>query len=187
MNCPDTQILAAYIDQSLTVEEKCAVEEHVKTCKVCPVILATGLSNFGVQVAEPVRFVFNRAAPLEALDRIVRIDDSSIVTSRTIDEQEPFFVGHYPDQPIFPGVFIIEAVHQAVLCYATTKGKQAHLKQVRSARFQMPVEPGCTLESSCTCIRSDDGSELTVKAICTTAKGRVAELKLHFALEDGHD
>ncbi len=100
-----------------------------------------------------------------------------------IDGSQPYFAGHYPDRPIFPGVFIVEAAQNAVFRYAAALGKCVRLREVRSARFRMVVEPADILECSCECSPAASGAGLDVKAKCNTGKGLVAELKLHFDME----
>jgi len=51
--------------------------------------------------------------PFLFVDEIVEQDDERIHTRKTVDADEPFFKGHYPDYPIMPGVLVCECVFQA--------------------------------------------------------------------------
>jgi 3-hydroxyacyl-[acyl-carrier-protein] dehydratase len=127
--------------------------------------------------------IHRHAVPLSALDCVVRIDEKGITTRKAITGNEPFFTGHYPNHPIYPGVFVVEAVCQAVHHHAVIYGGEAHLVEVRSTRFRLPLEPGDVLESECRCVPERDGEGLEVKAVCRSAKGEVADLKLRFNVE----
>lgn len=130
------------------------------------------------------------AVPLVAMDQILELDDQGIRTAKVITGNEPFFVGHYPEYPIFPGVFILEAVHQAALHYTTRRladKVRAHLAQVRSIRFLSPLRPGDRLEISCRCELAEGQGELLVDAECQrveTAPVPVANIKLRYVLEE---
>jgi 3-hydroxyacyl-[acyl-carrier-protein] dehydratase len=124
------------------------------------------------------------AVPLVALDRVLRLDDSGIVTQKSVVADEPFFAGHFPGYPIYPGVFIIEAVHQAAIQYGTVFLGRVQLLEVRSARFLSPVHPGDILESDCRCDVFHDAGELKVEATCRCGTRTVAEIKLRYRLEN---
>lgn len=125
------------------------------------------------------------AAPLVALDHVVSMDETHITTRKAIAGNEPFFVGHYPHQPIYPGVFIVEAVYQAVRYYGAAQGQQLRLVEVRSTRFLAPLQPGDVLESNCRCVVQPDQQTIHVQATCYNAERDVAEIKLIFRREDG--
>ncbi|MGN0652299.1 MAG: 3-hydroxyacyl-ACP dehydratase FabZ [Gemmiger sp.] len=66
---------------------------------------------------------------------------------------EPFFQGHFPDQPVMPGVLILEALAQtgavAALSLPENKGKLALFGGVKNARFRRQVVPGDVLTLEC--------------------------------------
>ena len=87
---------------------------------------------------------------------IDRVDDvvvsESAVGIKNVSINEPFFQGHFPAQPVMPGVLIIECMAQtsAVLVVATlgpeSEGKLVYFMTIDSARFRKPVVPGDTLK-----------------------------------------
>ncbi|MFM2314705.1 MAG: hypothetical protein RLZZ04_3981 [Cyanobacteriota bacterium] len=123
------------------------------------------------------------AAPLKAFDRVVKMDESGIITQKLISISEPFFLGHYPDNPVYPGVFIIESVQQTVKHYAAKHYGLARLVEIVSVRFLKPVLPGHLLETRCDCIWQPDNRCLKVKAICYSHDSKVAELKINFCID----
>ena len=72
---------------------------------------------------------------------------------KCITYNEPQFAGHFPQEPIMPGVLIIEALAQtgavAILSKPENKGKIALFGGVKNARFKRQVIPGDVLEMEC--------------------------------------
>lgn len=123
------------------------------------------------------------AAPLFALDEVTRADGQGIATKKTVSPDEPFFAGHFPGHPVFPGVFVFEAVHQAAKYYTSSRhGREADLVEIRSLRFLSPVRPGDALECDCGCALSEGGRQMLVTAVCRCGSRKVAEVKLLYRL-----
>ncbi len=90
--------------------------------------------------------------PFLMIDRVVDLKvDVSAVGIKNVSINEPFFQGHFPRQPVMPGVLIIESMAQtaAVLVVETLEGAAAgkivYFMTVENARFRRPVFPGDTL------------------------------------------
>jgi 3-hydroxyacyl-[acyl-carrier-protein] dehydratase len=87
--------------------------------------------------------------PFLMVDRVVdiRLDDSA-VGIKNVSINEPHFQGHFPRQPVMPGVLIVESMAQtaAVLVVETLEGaaagKLVYFMSVEEARFRKPVVPG---------------------------------------------
>ena len=92
--------------------------------------------------------------PFLLVDKVVAIDyeKRTIVATKNVSINEPFFQGHFPSQPIMPGVLIIEAMAQAggVLTQLTlgrdAQSKLFYMVKVDKARFSKQVVPGDVLE-----------------------------------------
>ena len=76
----------------------------------------------------------------------------------SITYNEPQFLGHFPEEPVMPGVLMIEALAQtgavAILSVPENKGKTAYFGAINSAKFKRKVVPGDKLKLSCEIIRS---------------------------------
>jgi 3-hydroxyacyl-[acyl-carrier-protein] dehydratase len=99
-------------------------------------------------LAQILRILPHRA-PFVLLDRIVDIQPRrSARALKCVTYNEPFFPGHFPGNPIFPGVLILEALAQlvSVLAYASepfdTNHKRVYFMGIDRARFRTPVIPG---------------------------------------------
>lgn len=90
--------------------------------------------------------------PFLMVDRIRDINgDESCVGIKNVTINEPHFVGHFPQQPVMPGVLIIEGMAQTAgaLCVMAQAGavpKVVYFMTVDKAKFRKPVVPGDTVE-----------------------------------------
>ena len=90
--------------------------------------------------------------PFLLVDRIVDIDaDNSAVGIKNVTMNEPHFTGHFPSQPVMPGVLIIEAMAQTAgaICMKHTGSDTPSLvyfMTIDGAKFRKPVVPGDQLE-----------------------------------------
>ena len=86
--------------------------------------------------------------PFLQVDRIVEIDgDNSAVGIKNVTVNEPHFQGHFPTQPVMPGVLIVEAMAQTAgaICIASQSGDNPSLvyfMTIDNAKFRKPVVPG---------------------------------------------
>ena len=88
--------------------------------------------------------------PFLLLDRIEEITEGESVTAiKNVTYNEPFFAGHFPKEPVMPGVLIVEAMAQAgavaILSMEDFKGKTAYFGGIKNAKFKKKVVPGDTL------------------------------------------
>jgi len=93
------------------------------------------------------------------VDRVVELSQSKARTSKNVSHNEPFFVGHFPDRPVMPGVLIIEALAQsaAILALSLLKAESQRmfvLTGVEKARFRRPVVPGDRLDMEVELLRN---------------------------------
>jgi 3-hydroxyacyl-[acyl-carrier-protein] dehydratase len=89
--------------------------------------------------------------PFLLVDKIIDIDgDDSAVGVKNVTFNEPQFQGHFPEQPIMPGVLLIEAMAQTAgaICALKTGGKAnlVYFMTIDNARFRKPVVPGDRVE-----------------------------------------
>lgn len=127
--------------------------------------------------------------PFLWVDRIVSISPDTIETEKKLPEDLDVFTGHYPGNPLMPGVLMCEAIFQSgALLLADTLGKKGDspntlipvLTRIRDTKFKRRVFPGETLSItvrlvdtvSSVCILKGTakvGSELAVKTEFTCA------------------
>ena len=101
-----------------------------------------------------IRTLIPHRYPFLLVDRVDELDieNKRIVCRKNVTINEPFFQGHFPSQPIMPGVLIIEALAQAggVLTQLSmgrdAQSKLFYMVKVDNARFSKQVVPGDVLE-----------------------------------------
>ncbi len=90
--------------------------------------------------------------PFLLVDRIIDIDaDNSAIGIKNVTVNEPHFQGHFPTQPVMPGVLIIEAMAQTAgaICIKsqeTDTPSLVYFMTIDNAKFRKPVVPGDRLE-----------------------------------------
>ncbi len=98
--------------------------------------------------AEWIRTVLPHRYPMLLVDRVLEMEpDRRIVALKNVTINEPFFQGHFPDQPVMPGVLIVEGLAQAggILLLenpARRADKMIYLMSIERAKFRRPVVPG---------------------------------------------
>ena len=100
--------------------------------------------------------------PMLLIDKLINIIHLKSATAIVKVKKDSFFVqGHFPDQPVMPGVLIVEAFGQAAAALTAHsidpkeyKNKLVYLMSVEKARFRNPVLPDCDLHLDIDAIRS---------------------------------
>lgn len=88
--------------------------------------------------------------PFLLIDKILHIDATSVVGIKNVTMNEPFFVGHFPDEPVMPGVLQVEAMAQCggILALASVEDPSlysTYFVKIDNVRFKRKVVPGDTL------------------------------------------
>ena len=100
--------------------------------------------------------------PMLLIDELVDIEKLKSATAIMYVKKDSFYVnGHFPDNPVMPGVLIVEAFGQAAAALTANgidkkeyENKLVFLMSVEKARFRNPVIPDCKLELKIEAIRS---------------------------------
>ncbi len=126
--------------------------------------------------------------PMLLIDRVIEMDieDKMFVRGyKNVSANEEFFNGHYPEEPIMPGVLQIEALAQtgtvAILSMERFKGKTPLFAGINKVRFRGKVVPGDRLDLYCEIIRIK-GSIGIGKGIASVDGKTVCEAEILFAI-----
>lgn len=102
-----------------------------------------------LDIKEIMKIIPHRS-PFLLVDRIDElVPGVRAVGRKCVTYDEPFFMGHFPEEPVMPGVLVLEALAQvgSVMCLSvdSNKGKNAYLGAISNARFRHKVVPGDVL------------------------------------------
>ncbi len=99
--------------------------------------------------------------PMLLVDRILEyVPHESAVGLKNVTFNEPFFNGHFPGNPVMPGVLIVEAMAQTAGILVVHSlgqsgaGKMVYFMTIESAKFRKPVVPGDSMHIHVQCIKS---------------------------------
>ena len=122
--------------------------------------------------------------PFQMIERVIELEPNvSAKGIKNVSINEPYFIGHFPDAPIMPGVLLIECAAQLCSLVIAPEGaaddesKLYVLLRVKDFKFLKPVIPGDTLEISVSCVlMSEAACEFDTKISVGSdvrAKGRM--------------
>lgn len=139
-----------------------------------------------VYTAKEIMEIIPHRQPFMLVDTIEELDPGvRAVGKKCVSFNEPYFAGHFPGNPVMPGVLIIEALAQvgavAILGMPEWKGKTAYFVGIDKARFRQKVMPGDVLflETEIVKIKGSIG----VGKATATVNGKVAaSAELTFAI-----
>ena len=124
--------------------------------------------------------------PFLLIDQIVELQPGvSAVGYKNVTINEYFFQGHFPIEPIMPGVLIIEALAQvgavSILSVEKNKGKTEYFGGINNAKFKRKVVPGDTLRLEVSIIK-EKGPIGIWSAVATVDGKKVAQAELTVAV-----
>ncbi len=139
------------------------------------------LDCMGVKKAIPHRYPFLLVDKIDVIE-----EDKLCVGTKMVTVNEHFFEGHFPGQPVMPGVLIVEAMAQTACAMLLSKGgienKIAFFMGIDEAKFRAPVLPGCVLKMNVEILRLGRAGKFRGEAY---VDGKMAaEATMTFALVD---
>ncbi len=98
-----------------------------------------------------IRRMLPHRPPFLLVDRIFHLDETSVAGIKNVTMNEPFFVGHFPEEPVMPGVLIVEAMAQCsgILVLGTVPDPEnysTYFMKIDGVKFKRKVVPGDTLQ-----------------------------------------
>ena len=107
---------------------------------------------------EQIKEIIPHRDPFLLIDEVIELEPGvRAVAKKNVTFNEPFFAGHFPQEPVMPGVLIIEALAQvgavAILSLDENKGKIAFFGGINKCRFKGKVKPGDKLRLETKIIR----------------------------------
>ncbi|HLS66173.1 MAG TPA: 3-hydroxyacyl-ACP dehydratase FabZ [Pseudogracilibacillus sp.] len=136
---------------------------------------------------EQIKAIIPHRYPFLLVDRVLEMEEGKrVVGLKNVSANEQFFVGHFPEYPVMPGVLILEALAQvgaiAVLDMEQNKGKIGFLAGVDKCRFKREVKPGDQLRLEVEIMRMR-GMVGKGKGIATVDGEVACEAEIMFAIK----
>ncbi len=98
---------------------------------------------------EGIQKIIPHRPPFLLVDRITELSENRIVGEKDVTGEEWFCAGHFPGEPVMPGVLIVEAIAQTGACLALQApaftGRIPYFAGIEKMRFRRPVTPGVRL------------------------------------------
>jgi len=146
-------------------------------------MMADGSSLDIVQVMK----VLPHRYPFLMVDKVTRIEGNRITAVKNVSVNEPYFLGHFPNHPIMPGVLQLEAIAQVagilMLRQADNFGKLAYFMSAESVKWRKPVRPGDSLVIQVELTKSR-GKIGKARGVCLVDNEPVSEADVTFMLID---
>jgi UDP-3-O-[3-hydroxymyristoyl] N-acetylglucosamine deacetylase/3-hydroxyacyl-[acyl-carrier-protein] dehydratase len=125
--------------------------------------------------------------PFLMIDRVIEfIGEGELVAIKNVTINEPYFQGHYPGEPVMPGVLQIEAMAQSsgilLLRLGSSEGKTPFLMSVDKVKFRRPVRPGDQLVINAKLTKTRGNKLAVAEATCTVGGNVVSSAELMFAV-----
>lgn len=125
-----------------------AIKKDIKKHEVqCPVYNPNEAPLMDVN---RIRELLPHRYPMQLVDKIISVDETEIVGVKNVTSNEPFFTGHFPQEPVMPGVLIVEAMAQTggLLVLNNVEEPErwsTYFMKIDNVKFRRKVVPGDTL------------------------------------------
>lgn len=98
-----------------------------------------------------IKNILPHRPPFLLVDKILKIDADSVVGIKNVTMNEPFFVGHFPEEPVMPGVLTVEAMAQcggilALHSLEDPENYSTYFMKIDNVRFKRKIVPGDTIQ-----------------------------------------
>ncbi|EOL47579.1 (3R)-hydroxymyristoyl-[acyl-carrier-protein] dehydratase 2 [Enterococcus phoeniculicola ATCC BAA-412] len=135
---------------------------------------------------EEIKQIIPHRYPMLLIDTIEEIEEGQrVIAKKNVTINEHFFQGHFPGEPVMPGVLIVEAMAQAgavaLLSLEQFKGKTAYFGGIDKAKFRQKVVPGNTLMLEVEILKVKSSAGIG-KGIARVDGKKVAEAELTFMI-----
>ncbi|EOH89216.1 3-hydroxyacyl-ACP dehydratase FabZ [Enterococcus asini] len=139
-----------------------------------------------VLTIEEIKAIIPHRYPMLLIDRVEELEAGKrIVAKKNVTANEPFFQGHFPMEPVMPGVLIVEAMAQAgavaLLSLEDFQGKTAYFGALDKVKFRKKVVPGDSLRLEVE-IQKIKGSAGVGKGIAYVDGKKACEAELTFMI-----
>ncbi len=143
-------IIANKPGHSSNVQFAKLIRKHIRKASKTPPVPVYDPNKAPLYNINDIKRILPHRPPFLLVDKIMEITDTSIVGIKSVTMNEPFFVGHFPDEPLMPGVLQVEAIAQTggVFVLNSVPDPENYITyflKIENVRFRQKVVPGDTL------------------------------------------
>ena len=132
--------------------------------------------------AQSCRERLQSIVPMVLLDGAQQVSEKVYVGCKYVTQNELFFIGHFPEHPIMPGVLQIEAMKQLAQLFLNDRfGGKMQLIKCNRVKFRNPVTPGCRMKITLE-VLEETPEQIVAAAKAEIPAGVASEAKLTFGL-----
>ena len=148
------KILATRPGHTSNVQFAKKIRQEIKRKKSKGYIPEINLSDKPVLDINRIKEILPHRPPFLLVDKIMQISETDIVGVKNVTLNEPFFIGHFPEEPVMPGVLIVEAMAQigGILVLNSVEDPEkysTYLLKIENIKYKQKVVPGDTLVIKC--------------------------------------
>jgi len=151
------KILATRPGHASNIELAKIVRQEIKKRKIKGNIPDVDVTATPFADINQIQKLLPHRPPFLLVDKAIEVTKNSVITVKNVTMNEPFFVGHFPNEPVMPGVLIVEALAQTggILVLSeidNPKDYSTYFLKIDKVKFKRKVVPGDTLIFRCTYI-----------------------------------
>ncbi len=174
------KILATRPGHASNIEFAKKIRQEIKKRKIKGNVPEVDVNAVPVYDVNKIRTLLPHRPPFLLVDKALEITDNYIIALKNVTMNEPFFVGHFPQEPVMPGVLIVEALAQAggilVLSGVEEPEKYStYFLKIDKVKFKRKVVPGDTLIFKCEYISPIKRGIVTMHAEAFVGQNLVCE------------
>ena len=126
------------------------LKDHIKNEKIKNIAPQPNLTKPPLYDVNDIMKLLPHRPPFLLVDRILEMSETIVIGQKNVTMNEPFFVGHFPEEPVMPGVLIVEAMAQCggILVLGTVENPKqysTYFLKIDKVRFKQKIVPGDTI------------------------------------------
>lgn len=148
------KILATRPGHASNVEFAKIIRQEIKKRKIRGNVPDVDLNAKPIYDINDIKKLLPHRSPFLLVDKVLQMKKNQIIAIKNVTINEPFFTGHFPEEPVMPGVLIIEALAQAggILVLSGVENPEkysTYFLKIDKVKFKRKVIPGDTLVFKC--------------------------------------